>query len=206
MLLLLSAGVLAAEERSLLPIPALFYGPETGVGGGVALLVTWPGPARQEANQAGGILFYTRKRQLISALFTETALKGGDYTLLASGSLRRYPDSYFGIGPDTAASDEERYTPRDGELEAGFLRRFGPDVSLGPFYRFRYSQLEETAAGGELESGLITGSGETRVSGVGLRLRYDTREGGFAARRGLAPRSRAVCSGPLWVAARISAG
>ncbi|MBA7483305.1 hypothetical protein ES707_18818 [subsurface metagenome] len=129
-------------------------------------------------------MFYTQKRQLISALFAESALRGGDYRLLASGSLRRYPDSYFGIGPDTPASAEERYTPFEGELEAGFLRRLVPAVSLGPFYRIRFSVLQETAAGEELASGLITGSDETRISGIGPRLRYDTREVGFAPRRG----------------------
>jgi len=186
LLLFLSAVVLTAEEdeRTLLPIPAIFYGPETGIGGGAALLFTWPGAPQQEANQAGGILFYTQKHQLISELFAESSLGGGDYRLLASGSLRRYPDSYFGIGPDTQASAEERYTPFEGELEAGFLRRIVPAVSVGPFYRLRFSVLQETVAGEELDSGLITGSDEIRISGIGLRLRYDTREGGFAPRRG----------------------
>jgi hypothetical protein len=185
-LLVLAAGQAGAEEgeRALVPVPALFYGPETGFGGGAALLYTWPGPPAEEPNQAGGILFYTQKRQLISALFTESGLGAGVYRLLASGSVRRYPDSYFGIGPDSEAGDEERYTPWDTELEAGFLRRLGPAFSAGPFYRFRYSALQETEAGGELESGLITGSDATRVSGGGLRLRYDSREGGFAPRRG----------------------
>jgi hypothetical protein len=184
--LLLAAVVSGAQERerALVPLPVLFYGPETGIGGGVALLYAWPGAALEEPNQAGGILFYTQKRQIISALSVETGLKDGVYRLLAAGGLRRYPDSYFGIGPDAKLSDEERYTPREGELEAGILRRFGPALSAGPFYRFRYSALLDTAAGGELESGLVPGSDETRVSGLGLRLRYDTREGGFAPRRG----------------------
>jgi len=185
-LLVLAAGFSGAEggERALVPIPALFYGPETGFGGGGALLYTWPGPPAQEPNQAGGILFYTQKRQLISALFTESALGTGVYRLLASGSVRRYPDSYFGIGSDSTSADEERYTPWDSELEVGFLRRLGLAFSAGPFYRFRYSALQETEAGGALESGLITGSDETWVSGGGLRLRYDSREGGFATSRG----------------------
>lgn len=184
-LLLLAAAVGAEErERALIPLPAIFYGPETGVGGGVALLYTWPGPEEEAPNQAAGILFYTQKRQIISALTTEVALGEGETRLLIASRLRRYPDTYFGIGSDTPDSAEESYTPLEGELEAGFLRRVLPGFSLGPSYRFRYSALQETEAGGELDSGLVPGSDHSLVSGLGLRLRYDIREGGFAPRRG----------------------
>jgi hypothetical protein len=189
LLLAVLACIAAAEEKppgaTLLPLPCVFYSPETSLAGGAIFLVVTnssPGAASQLDNVIRGGGFATLNGQAEAFASMEHFLPANLMRFTLDTYLARYPNKFFGIGP--AAGGEEDYLPLEGlvDLTAGF--RILPGLYAGPRIRFFGSRMLERAQNGMLEGGSIIGGNGAGVFGTGLRLTYEGRDFPISATRG----------------------
>ena len=175
-----------AGGRRLFPIPALFYTPETKVGGGVALTAVTRragAPASDRPSAASGVLLYTQRAQVMASAGVEHWTPGNRWQLMAGAGFQRFPTTFYGIGsavPDTG----EDYTPRTVRLEAGAMRRVRGALYFGGNAGWEQTTILETAAGGTLGTGTLRGSRGGTVSSAGLRAAWDSRDNLWYAARG----------------------
>jgi len=163
--------------------PAFFYTPETGFGGGLAGGHIFPRQEGRHSSSIMGIVFYTEKKQAIIGFSPEIYMAGGFHGTAQLGYLK-FPNSYWGIGPDTKDEDEERYTPElfnarvvgEFELLSGFR--------VGGQFMYRQEVMLETEDGGVLEKDIIPGSTGGTIAGAGIIATYDSRDNRFSSSRG----------------------
>jgi outer membrane protein assembly factor BamA len=184
-----SADESGAQKRPVrfVPFPVLFITPETGLGFGAAGLVyvlPRPDAVVQKSDIYSVIAFYTQNNQLLTGLGMEKYFTRSGDKLNVLATVQKYPDVFYGIGPDTPSSQLEGYTPLEFSFIAGYQWRLNDVLYLGPLYGFSYISMQEVEPGGLLDQGEITGSEGTTASGVGLHFTADTRDSQFFPRRG----------------------
>ncbi len=179
-----AAGLACAEGSwSVIPVPALFYMPETSLGFGVFGLGTWkPEEEGRKPHVVQGGAFYTLKNQVSLFAGSETYLAGDRARIATNLAFSLFPDVYYGLGPDADA--EEDYTARQTRLAVSAGWRVAPRLYVGPVYRFARSSLVDTEAGGELATADIDGSEDFTSSGGGLQALWDSRDSPVYPRRG----------------------
>jgi hypothetical protein len=184
---LLLASRLLAEERApanaFIPVPYVFYTPETSLSGGVILMVvSTPGDSdrRESVYRGGGFVSVNGQAEGFAGM--EYYSPGNRLRLNVDGFAARYPNKFFGIGPD--AGSEEDYVPFECALDATAGFSLAPDLYVGPRLRLFGSWMQERAPGGALLQGGVAGSDGTGLVGPGLRLTWDTRDSSVAPRGG----------------------
>ena len=174
----------AFKPHSVVPLPVVFYSPETRLGGGVALLHAYRSSAEGRPVASSASLMYTQNRQVAAGISTDAYLSGGRNHVTASVGYSKFPTVFYGIGNATAQSDSESYTPRTFALDAAAERRVARGVYLGLGGDFATGSMVEVEPGRALASGTIPGSGIGRVVGLGGAVTYDTRDNILAAASG----------------------
>jgi outer membrane protein assembly factor BamA len=196
--LLLIPGPLTAEEeggvneswkrkRKVVPFPVFFYSPETGVGLGMAglyLASPLPEAVVQDPDTINAIGFYTTRNQIIIALQMDRYFVRSGNNLNFTAVVKKFPDTFWGVGPNTPNEAEEDYTPQEIAFILGYQWRLSRTIYLGPEYRFSTIAMKEVEEGGALDSGEIVGNDGTLVSGLGVRFTVDDRDSTIYTRRG----------------------
>ena len=196
--LLLIPGLLLAEEvkgesenwkrkRKVVPFPVIFYSPETGVGlgaGGLYLVSPLPEAVVQEPDTINAIGFYTMKNQILIALQMDKYFVRSGNNLNFKAVVQKFPDKFWGIGPNTPDEAEEEYTPQEIAFILGYQWRLSRKTYLGPAYGFSSIEIKEVEEGGLLDPGDIVGSDGTLVSALGMRFTVDDRDSSIYTRRG----------------------
>ncbi|NIN72201.1 MAG: BamA/TamA family outer membrane protein [Gemmatimonadetes bacterium] len=181
-------GEASEPKRSgLIPIPVLYYTPETKLAFGVAAQYYFR-PADADATARPSTLtpvfIYTTNSQIVVLLNSDLWWRQEDYHFTGDVNYSRFPDKFYGIGNDTSQDDEEDYTPRYTRLRVSIERRFFSALRFGVGYQFEHGELVETEAGGMLDQGDILGSAGGIVSGPTLLASWDTRDNIFSASSG----------------------
>jgi hypothetical protein len=177
-----TAVVQQDEGSSLIPLPVVFYQPETGVGFGATgvylfhLGRTSGAEERRLPSSIAAVGFYTTKGQIITAVQAELYPAGGGYRYIGELSFSKFPTKLWGIGNDTAEELEEDYTPVSFNLTLEAQRRLRRGWYAGVTAQFGYRELKEVQDGGLIEGGLVPGSADGVIVGAGLLLLRDTRE------------------------------
>ncbi len=190
-----------ADGTRVLPIPILFYSPETRLGGGASALVVkrlGRGAARATRPSAfSGVAIYTANKQLVASINANLQLPGDRDGLSLEVGFTRFPSRFYGVGND-APDRYEEFTPRDLAAFAQGERRFGRGLKLGLSADFSRHALVAADSGGVLDAGAVPGTGRVSLAGAGAILAWDTRDGVFAPRRGayLLASASAFLSGP----------
>jgi outer membrane protein assembly factor BamA len=196
MALLFIPGFLMAEEenigdknkkRKLVPFPVVFYSPETGLGfgaGGLYFVKPLPEAVVQEPDTINAIGFYTTKNQILIALQMDKYFVRNGNNVNFQAVVQKFPDKFWGIGPNTPDEAEEDFTPRKFAFILGYQWRLSQTIFLGPEYAFSTIAIKEVEEGGLLDLGDIVGSDSTFVSGLGLRFTMDDRDSSIYTRRG----------------------
>jgi outer membrane protein assembly factor BamA len=92
--------------------------------------------------------------------------------------------TYFGVGNETRFADGEDYTAVRTTLRPEVVRRIAGNFYAGALYEARYEDVSKVEDSGMLDAGEVTGSGGGLVSGLGMLLRWDSRDNSFAPRSG----------------------
>jgi hypothetical protein len=178
----------AAEEdtlrTTLVPVPVIFYQPETGLGFGATAVYSFYSGRAADAREGERILassiapvaLYTTKSQIIVAARAELFPIGSPYRLLGEIAFVKFPTKFWGIGNDTPDELEEDYTPISFGLLGEVQLQIAPGWFFGVTGQFAYRELSEIEEDGLLAGGEIPGASDGTIVGLGLVFTRDTRE------------------------------
>lgn len=165
-----------SKRHALIPLPVLFYTPETRWGVGAAALHSFRSHPESRPTVSGANVVYTQNRQVTAEVQTTAYLQSDLYVVSADAGHTEFPDVFFGIGNATRAEDEEAFTSRVSRAALDVRRRVAPGVYVGAFYQARSAVMVERAEDGLLAAGGVEGSEGGLVSGVGAVAMWDTRD------------------------------
>ena len=103
------------EGGSLIPLPVIFYQPETGLGFGLTAINYYratPGDTLSPPSSVSFVGIYTTKNQLVLAVSSDMYVAEDRWRISSAVSYSRFPTKFWGIGNDTPDSAEEDYTPK----------------------------------------------------------------------------------------------
>lgn len=184
----------SAGSRRILPLPAVFYSPETKLGGGAAVTVVQRRAAAavdDRPTSLSVVALYTQLAQLNTSVGGDWWSRGNRWNVNLGAGFQRFPFTYYGTGSAVPDSGEE-YTPRTVSLSAAAQRLVRPGLYLGAMTTWDDVTMLETAEGGVLRSGLITGSRGGTVSTASALVTWDTRDNLYYAERGSFVRLQAL--------------
>ncbi len=170
------------DGSTLVPLPVIFYQPETGLGFGATAIYFFQlgGPGEGDGAQAtpsfiAPILIYTTKKQILASIGTELYPGSGRYRILGGAAFLKFPTKFWGIGNDTPDSAEEDFTPQTFSFTADVLKRFAPGWFAGLTGGFAYRKLSEVEEGGLIDTGAVPGTEDGNLIGIGVLASRDTR-------------------------------
>jgi len=187
-------------KSGFIPIPALYYTPETAVAAGGLFIYYFRNdddPADAKPSQVKPIVILTEKKQLITSLLLSRRWNGGKDHISIFSRYRRYPDKIWGIGPRTTSAMEEDYASNIAYVEASWERATSFGWSLGPVAIQSAYQVTESASDGILSAGKLKGSEGARSGGAGVVFTRDTRDNLFAPMTGVFDSLRLVHFEPM---------
>jgi hypothetical protein len=171
-------------KNSFIPLPVVFYQPETGLGFGATAVYSFYLGQEKDAEEGEPILsstlapvaLYTTKSQIIVALRAELLPIGSPYRFFGEAAFSKFPNKFWGVGNNTPDELEEDYTPIAFGFRAEGLMEMVRDLYFGLSFQYAYRKLSEVEPGGLLDSGLVPGAEDGDVIGLGLVFAYDTRK------------------------------
>lgn len=175
------------EGGSLIPLPVIFYQPETGLGFGLTAINYYratPGDTISPPSSIAFVGIYTTKKQLVLAVSTDMFVAEDEWRLSSSASYSKFPTTYWGIGNDTPDSAEEDYTPQALTLKAWPQKKIAEGWYAGVAANVIDRSISEAAEGGLIDSGLAPGVDDEQSIGLGASLIRDSRDNRVYPRRG----------------------
>lgn len=195
----------AADEydgSTLIPLPVIFYQPETGLGFGVTALYYYrltAGDTISPPSSLAPVAIYTTKNQIILGLWSEMFVDKDRWRINSEISYSKFPTKFWGIGNDTPDSAEEDYTPSTLTLKGWPQKRIAEGWYAGFAAMLIDRGLSELQEGGQLESGLVPGAEDGQALGLGGSLTRDTRDNTVYPRRGGYHRLLVDLFGKVWI-------
>lgn len=195
-LLLGLAGLAPADtipkRFSLIPLPLVYYTPETRLAYGAAATATVRFrrdagfPAARPSQLTFGVA-YTQNRQLL--LYLPFQLFYDHNTYYAYGELGYYRYNYYFYGLGARPGARELYGVNFPRVRLNAFRRIAPALRRGKLYaglRFQYEDYAVTTVvpEGLLASGTVPGGRGSRLAGGGLGLFFDSRDNVFFPAKG----------------------
>ncbi|WP_400194190.1 BamA/TamA family outer membrane protein [Hymenobacter sp. B81] len=176
------------DRPSFIPAPVIFYEPETGIAGGVTFLPTWrhgrDTTVRKSNGRIGG--WYSQKKQLNLQLSHTIFTRREAWLITGDLLFYDYPIFFYGIGNDTRLADESEISYKVLTFnQRGLKQLLVPGLFAGLTYRYtdtRDIQADfPTVTDGDQPNLLLTQvpaeqRRDTRISGLGPSVIYDTRD------------------------------
>jgi hypothetical protein len=172
---------------AVVPVPAVFYTPETGTGLGVGIVHSYRDITDAESVPNSTFipaLIYTQRDQLIGRGILEHYSHDGEYYWTATLAYTRFPDKFYGIGGKTRLIDEELFTEVYGSADFGLSRRIAAATYLGPVLRYEEFAIRDRQKSGSLFQNQISGSARGQIGGAGIRFLHNSRDNQFVPRAG----------------------
>lgn len=177
----------AGGGGSLIPLPVIFYQPETGLGFGVTAVKyarMTPGDTISPPSSFSLIGIYTTKSQLILGLSGDTYFDEDRWRLATTLAYSRFPTKYWGIGNDTPDSAEVDYTPAALALRLWPQKRVGEGWYAGLAAILLDRQIKEVGDSSFFAPGEAPGAEDEQLLGIRGSLVRDTRDSTVFPRRG----------------------
>lgn len=184
---------------SLLPLPLIYYTPETRLAYGVAPTFTFRFKRDMDALRADTSVSirpsqvtlgfaYTQNKQLLFYLPFQLFYDRDKYFLNGEAGYYKYSYFFFGVGQNEVPS--ELYAVNFPRIRVNAFRRVAPAISKGKLYagvRYQYEDYQVTSVepDGLLATGAVPGGLGSTLSGAGLGLFYDSRNQLFFPTKGI---------------------
>lgn len=198
-----------AKRFTLIPLPLIYYTPETRLAYGAAATATFrfrrdfarlkaapfqpvdsigPQSTPVRPSQITLGVAYTQNRQLL--FYVPFQLFYDQDTYYANGEIGYYRYNYYFYGVGQRAVDPELYGVNFPRVRLNVFRRIVPSLKPGKLYgglRYQFEDYRITTVepGGRLANGTVGGGLGSRLSGAGLGLFYDARDRVFFPSAGL---------------------
>lgn len=174
------------KTRGLIPIPVLYYTPDTRLGFGAALLGFFKLKNSEDEgftrlSQVRLIADYTLRKQTDQLLDWTIFTRDEKYLLRGELRHRVYTDRFYGIGNKTPLSDEEIYEYDYVSARLAALKKvgartfFGPDYQVANYYDLQLNPIDESRES-QLLTQQIPGYRGGVNSGLGLIFLLDSRD------------------------------
>lgn len=162
--------------RQFLPLPIVFYTPETKWGVGAGVLHTFHTGPGTRASMNGLLLVFTQQKQFSGSLAPEIFTRGNRWRLAGELGWSRFPDQFYGLGNETHDTDEEAYTLEHTRLTADVRRTLRPALYGGVCAHYQHTKAKKYEPGGALSSGSVPGYAGGDLVGIGGVLAFDDRD------------------------------
>lgn len=177
------------REKGLVPIPLLYYTPDTRFAYGLSLAYYFKMKSKTDTTSTRlsyiqGLADYTQNRQLDLWSYWYIFLRDEKWILKGETRYRNFPDRFYGIGNTTADSDVELFEYNLVSIKKLVMRKVAPNTYLGCDFNFAYLYRFRLDGEGQLANGNITGSRGGRNSGFGGVFLIDTRDNVANATKG----------------------
>lgn len=174
------------REKTILALPVAFRYPETRWGAGIATTAAWSWAKDSlgaKPSQASLGLTYTQNRQVLAFFPFSIFAKNNKYFFSSDIGWYRYNYFYYGVGENLVP--EEIFDV--DYLRVRFLasRQINAKTYVGIRLNLEPYNMTGTVEGGELASGRIFGSDDSRTSAIGLAILRDTRDNVFYPKKGI---------------------
>lgn len=188
----LFAFKLTAQEKELpdasfIPLPIVFFTPETDWGFGAAGIYSFHFKndtlgSRPSQIQLG--LAYTLRKQFLSYLPFQLFLKNGRYKLYGELGYYRYIYEFSGIGNEGFQEESELFSVNFPRVRLNALYQAKPNIFVGLRYWMDDYNIVEIEADRLLANASIKGAEGSFLSGLGLVLNQDSRDQIFYPTKG----------------------
>jgi outer membrane protein assembly factor BamA len=180
---------LTNRDRGLVPIPLLYYTPDTRLAYGLALAYYFKIKSRQDTTSTRlsyiqGLADYTQNRQLDVWSYWYVFLRDEKWILKGELRYRNFPDRFYGIGNDTPDEAVERFSYNLVSIKELVMRKVALNVYVGGDFNLAYLYRFRLAPEGQLAEEVITGSRGGVNSGLGAVFLIDTRDNVANATKG----------------------
>jgi hypothetical protein len=176
------------SEDGLSGVPIVAYLPEAGfiLGGYGVYHFRFAGqPASEPASTLPMLAAVTSDKEIGIESTPELFLPGKAYWLVFDLGVRFVPEqSFFGLGNDTRAEEEETYRETVFGFDSSWRARMVDGLYLGVVQTLQWRRVSEVDPDGLLAATQPPGIVGGITSGLGPELAYDTRDNTFAPLRG----------------------
>jgi hypothetical protein len=180
-----TADPAARRQAGWVFLPGVTYTPDHGLTvAGAAMRYFRPGTRAERASSMVLTVEASVQGKGMVSLDPSVWLADGDYHLGGTAWVSYLDYSYFGIGNDTRMADGEDFTAVRVQVRPELVRRIARSIYAGALHDLRHEEMTDVEDGGMLDAGAVPGSGGGLVSGLGLLLRWDSRDHSFSPRSG----------------------
>ena len=181
LLLVILTAMLPAQDSTTSPAsgwgayPVIFYTDQTNLAMGGYGIHYFTLPGSQYTSNINLVLIYTLNKQIITEV--AHAVYWRESRLTGMMGYNKFPNIFYGTGPDSKVDDAENYTDEGGRLFLNLQKEFIDDFFAGVVYNFQSHAVVAREADGQFAPGDLPGTAEPyMVSGLGLSVDYDTRD------------------------------
>ena len=177
----------SVANRGILPLPVVFYTPETGWAGGASVLVFFhPEEAGMRRRPSTEVLaaIYSERRQFLLELAGELYLANDQYKVIHDLQWQRFPSYFYGIGSRALEEMKEPYTVQSASADVSVDRRVSDALSVGGVLRYNNERFVQRDPNGILIHGTVPGSQGSTVFGLGAEIVWDTRDRLYSSHAG----------------------
>lgn len=175
------------RKSTLIPVPLVFYTPETKFGFGAAAFYAFRfhgQPDSLRPSQATLSFTYTTLNQILIYFPFQLFWSREKWQLKGELGYYRYVYQFFGLGNSTLAADRESFDAILPRVRLNALRKVGQYQYLGIKYSYDQFEMTRLTSGGILETQPISGREGGVISGAGLLWNVDSRDNLFFPAKG----------------------
>ncbi len=175
------------KSGKLVPLPVLYYTPETNIAGGLTVFSIFKTNPKDSSLNTSVVRFsanYTMNKQYWIEVLHTIIFPRNNYILTGNISYMKYPNYFFGIGGRTLITDREQFSYFSSNFYLRLIRKVRGSAYLGAQYHYNSMHNVLVQSGGSLSQGSIIGTTDGHSSGVGGVFIYDTRNSIVNAQKG----------------------
>ena len=172
------------EEKKLgiIAFPIVFYSSDTNFGFGASAVIHkehYKDDYVSKSNSLAFVFFYTLRNQLLNANVGNLYWDNANWHWKSRLTFKKYPTDFYGIGNDTKPSAHEVFEPFTFKFENSINRRIWRSFYAGISLSQGYHMLVKSKKEGLAQSYFEKHRKEGFISGIGLRLSYDSTDDSF---------------------------
>jgi len=168
-------------------LPLASYAPETHVGlgaFGIYFFRMGSEPATTRPSSVALVGLYTTRHQAIVELIPELYMDDERWHVWSKLDFRSFPDSFWGVGPDTPAMAEERYDQVSYRFRNWIRRNVTGSFYVGMYTDAQRLSVTEVERNGIFDTEDVPGENGGWTVGTGVTVGWDTRDNAVDTRHG----------------------
>lgn len=170
------------KKLGIVAFPIVFYSSDTNFGFGASAVLHkehYKDEYVSKSNSLAFVFFYTLRNQLLNANVGNLYWDKANWHWRSKLVFKKYPTDFYGIGNDTKPSAHEVFEPFTFQFENSVNRRIWRSFYAGISLSQGYHMLVKSKENGLAHSYFEKHQKEGFISGIGLRLSYDSTDDSF---------------------------